>query len=81
MAAGWERRRASIESGSAPVAEWLVRELAPQPGDTILELAAGPGDTGFAAAALIGDEGRLISSGLLAGDGRGRRGAAPPSSG
>jgi SAM-dependent methyltransferase len=62
MAAGWERRRASIESGSAPVAEWLIRELAPQPGDTILELAAGPGDTGFAAAALIGDEGRLISS-------------------
>ena len=62
MAAGWERRRASIESGSAPVAEWLIRELAPQPGDTILELAAGPGDTGFAAATLIGEEGRLIST-------------------
>jgi SAM-dependent methyltransferase len=62
MAAGWERRRASIESGSAPVAEWLIRELAPQPGDTILELAAGPGDTGFAAAPLIGEEGRLIST-------------------
>lgn len=62
MAAGWERRRASIESGSALVAEWLIRELAPQPGDTILELAAGPGDTGFAAAPLIGEEGRLIST-------------------
>ena len=62
MATGWERRRANIEKGSAPVAEWLLRELAPQPGDTILELAAGPGDTGFAAAALIGDEGRLVST-------------------
>jgi SAM-dependent methyltransferase len=62
MAAGWERRRASIEAGSAPVTEWLVRELAPKPGETILELAAGPGDTGFAAAALLGDEGRLIST-------------------
>jgi SAM-dependent methyltransferase len=62
MAAGWERRRASVESGSVPVAEWLLRELAPQPGDTILELASGPGDTGFAAAAVIGDEGRLIST-------------------
>jgi SAM-dependent methyltransferase len=62
MAAGWERQRSRIESGSAPVTEWLVRELAPQPGETILELAAGPGDTGFAAAVLLGDEGRLIST-------------------
>lgn len=62
MAAGWERRRASIESGSAPVAEWLIRELAPEWGNTILELAAGPGDTGFLAAPLIGEEGRLIST-------------------
>jgi SAM-dependent methyltransferase len=62
MAAGWERRRASIESSSAAVAEWLIRELAPQSGDTILELAAGPGDTGFLAAPLIGEEGRLIST-------------------
>src|SRR5262245_57312285 len=62
MAAGWERRRAVIERFSRPVLEWLVRELAPQPGETVLELAAGPGDTGFAAAARLGDAGRLISS-------------------
>jgi SAM-dependent methyltransferase len=61
MAAGWERSRARIEAGSAPVTEWLVRELAPKRGETILELAAGPGDTGFAAVALLGEEGRLIS--------------------
>ncbi len=62
MAAGWERRRADIERVAAPVSEWLVRHLDPQPGETVLELAAGPGDVGFAAAPLIGDEGRLISS-------------------
>lgn len=62
MAAGWERRRADIERMSSPVQEWLVRELAPQPGETILELAAGPGDTGFAAAAFLGEEGRLVST-------------------
>jgi len=62
MAPGWERWRAEMEATSTPVREWLIRQLAPQPGDTVLELAAGPGDTGFAAAALIGDHGRLIST-------------------
>jgi SAM-dependent methyltransferase len=62
MASGWERRRAEIDEVTAPVREWLVRELAPEPDDTILELAAGPGDTGFSAAAQLGEHGRLISS-------------------
>jgi ubiquinone/menaquinone biosynthesis C-methylase UbiE len=62
MAPGWERRRADIENITAPVTEWLVAAIAPQPGDTILELAAGPGDTGFKAAAIIGARGRLIST-------------------
>jgi SAM-dependent methyltransferase len=62
MASGWERRRADIDEATAPVREWLVRELAPQPGDTVLELAAGPGDTGHAVAAFLGDDGRLIST-------------------
>ncbi len=62
IAPTWERRRAEIEEVSAPVREWLVRELAPQRGDTVLELAAGVGDTGCDAAALIGAGGRLISS-------------------
>ena len=62
MAAGWERQRAHMETVTKPIRDWLVRELAPQPGETMLELAAGPGDTGLAAAALLGDEGRLIST-------------------
>ncbi|MGH2935744.1 MAG: class I SAM-dependent methyltransferase [Gaiellaceae bacterium] len=62
IAPGWERRRAFIEETTAPVREWLVGALGPQPGETVLELAAGAGDVGFAAAARIGDGGRLIST-------------------
>ncbi len=62
IAPGWERQRARIEVGVAPVREWMIRELAPRPGDTVLELAAGAGDTGFEAAAIVGERGRLIST-------------------
>ncbi|HUF02305.1 MAG TPA: class I SAM-dependent methyltransferase [Gaiellaceae bacterium] len=61
-ARGWERWRDAIESVLLPVREWMLRELAPKPGDTVLELAAGPGDTGFAAAELVGESGRVIST-------------------
>jgi SAM-dependent methyltransferase len=64
MAPGWERWRAEIEATSTPVREWLIRELEPRPGDTILELAAGPGDTGFEVAGRVGEEGRVISTDL-----------------
>ena len=37
MASGWERRRADIDEAMAPVREWLVAELAPRSGETILE--------------------------------------------
>jgi ubiquinone/menaquinone biosynthesis C-methylase UbiE len=62
MAPGWERRRAQLAEALLPVREWLIRRLAPQPGEVVLELGAGPGDTGFAAAAIVGERGRLISS-------------------
>ena len=62
IAPTWERRRADIEAVAGPVREWMIRELAPKSGDTVLELAAGVGDTGFQAATLIGERGRLISS-------------------
>jgi SAM-dependent methyltransferase len=64
MAPGWERWRAQLQEALTPVREWLIAELAPQPGDTVLELGAGTGDTGFAAAAFLGGRGRLISSDL-----------------
>ncbi|HET6684711.1 MAG TPA: class I SAM-dependent methyltransferase [Gaiella sp.] len=62
IAPTWERRRADIEEVAAPVRRWLVRELRPGVGDTVLELAAGVGDTGFEAAAVVGETGRLITS-------------------
>src|SRR2546428_8572587 len=62
MATGWERTREEREKIASPVTEWLVRELGPKPGDTVLELAAGQGDVGFEIAAVLGESGRLISS-------------------
>lgn len=76
LAPSWERRRADIERISAPVREWMLEVLAPNPGDTVLELAGGTGETGFEAARLIGEEGRLIMSDFSPGmlDGARRRG-------
>ena len=62
IAPTWERRRADVEDVSTPVREWMLRELHPQQGDTVLELAAGVGETGFEAAAIVGDSGRLITT-------------------
>ncbi len=62
IAPGWERQRARTEQALALVRDWMIRELAPQPGDTVLELAAGAGDTGFEVAAIVGGSGRLIST-------------------
>ena len=64
VAPTWEKRRAEIEEFSAPVRRWMLRQVDPQQGDTLLELAAGVGDTGFEAAEIIGGRGRLITSDL-----------------
>jgi SAM-dependent methyltransferase len=62
IAPTWEKRRAEVEEVAAPIRQWMLRELDPQEGDTLLELAAGVGDTGFEAAEVIGGSGRLITS-------------------
>ena len=62
IAPGWERWRARIEDIVSPVRVWMLAELAPRPGDTVLELAAGAGDTGFETVAVVGERGRLIST-------------------
>ncbi len=62
MAPGWERWRVHLEQAVAPVHDWLIRELEPRSGDTVLELASGTGELGFKVARIIGDEGRLIST-------------------
>ena len=55
IAPTWETRRAEIEETATPVREWMLRELDPHEGDTLLELAAGVGDTGFEAATIISE--------------------------
>jgi hypothetical protein len=41
MAPGWERWRAQLADALTPVREWLIRQLGPQPGETVLELQMG----------------------------------------
>jgi ubiquinone/menaquinone biosynthesis C-methylase UbiE len=62
MAPGWDRHRDFMWRTTKHVAEWLVREVRPQPGDVILDLAGGPGDNGFLAAALVGESGKVIET-------------------
>ncbi len=60
MAPGWEKWREPIEATTRPVRDWMLRELSPRQGETVLELAAGFGDTGHTAATALGETGRLI---------------------
>jgi ubiquinone/menaquinone biosynthesis C-methylase UbiE len=62
IAPTWERRRAEVEAVMTPVRDWMLRELSPQAGDTVLELAAGVGETGFDTATVVGEHGRVICS-------------------
>ena len=62
VAPAWETYRARLFENVRSVSEWLVDEVDPQPGQTVLELTAGPGETGFLAAPRLGPTGRLISS-------------------
>ena len=75
IAPTWERRREEIERACAPVRDWMVRELRPAEGNTVLELAAGAGDTGFQAAVALGSRGRLITTDFSPADAQ--RGAPP----
>ena len=61
-AVGWGRRQQQLRQWTAPVSQWLVEAIRPQPGHRVLELAAGPGETGFLAAELIQPGGTLICS-------------------
>jgi SAM-dependent methyltransferase len=61
MAPRWEAGRELLWRSTAPVSEWLVDHLDPQPGQVVLDLAAGTGETGFLALERM-EGGRLISS-------------------
>ena len=60
MAPGWEDRREWLLGITGAINEWIVDQVDPQPGQTILDVAAGTGDLGFAAARRVGEQGRVI---------------------
>jgi SAM-dependent methyltransferase len=69
--AGWRRRAELLSRVTAPVSQWLVEAIQPQPGHRVLELAAGMAETGMLAAELVRPGGTVIisdhSEGMLAG--------------
>jgi SAM-dependent methyltransferase len=62
MSSGWEERREWLLEITGSVNDWIVEQIDPQPGQTILDIAAGTGDLGFAAAERVGDGGRVITT-------------------
>jgi ubiquinone/menaquinone biosynthesis C-methylase UbiE len=60
MAPGWERYHDYMWDTTRHVGEWLVGNLEPRKGDTILDLAGGPGHNGFLAAERLGTSGKVI---------------------
>ncbi|HLH15100.1 MAG TPA: methyltransferase domain-containing protein [Solirubrobacteraceae bacterium] len=61
-AAGWRRREQLMRRFGAPVSQWLIEAISPQPGQRVLELAAGLGETGMLAAELVAPLGGVIVS-------------------
>jgi SAM-dependent methyltransferase len=60
MAPGWEDRREWILGVTGAINEWLVGQVDPQPGESILDVAAGTGDLGFIAAERVGADGKVL---------------------
>lgn len=56
----WGRTADLFAEVTRPVSEWMVAQLHPQPGQTIVDLAAGTGDTGFLAADAVRPGGRVL---------------------
>jgi SAM-dependent methyltransferase len=61
-APGWARHQRLVRAWAAPVSQWLVEALDPQPGQRVLELAAGLGETGMLAAELVAPVGTVTIS-------------------
>jgi ubiquinone/menaquinone biosynthesis C-methylase UbiE len=62
MAGGWDRTRDFMWGTTHQVAEWLVENVQPREGDTLLDLAGGPGENGFLAARRVGPSGKVIET-------------------
>lgn len=62
MAPGWEDLREWILDSTAAINQWIVEQVDPQPGQSILDVAAGTGDLGFLAARRVGDDGKVVTT-------------------
>ena len=62
VAPAWESYRDRVFTQVRSVSDWLIEQIDPQPGQTVLEVTAGPGETGFEVAPRLAPGGRLISS-------------------
>jgi ubiquinone/menaquinone biosynthesis C-methylase UbiE len=61
-ASGWVRRQQLLRELAAPVSDWMIDAIAPQPGQRVLELAAGLGETAMLAAELVAPVGGVVVS-------------------
>jgi SAM-dependent methyltransferase len=62
MASGWEDRREWLLEFTGAINEWIVEQVDPQPGQTILDIACGTGDLGFRAAERVGEGGKVLTT-------------------
>jgi SAM-dependent methyltransferase len=61
-ASGWTRQHEAMRDFGAPVSQWMLEAITPQPGERVLELAAGLGETGMLAAELVAPIGGVVIS-------------------
>lgn len=67
MAEAWDLHERRLAEHTAPVRAWLLAQLNPLPGETILELAAGTGGLSRAAATAVGPDGAVLCTDLAPG--------------
>ena len=62
VAPEWAQLTDRVDRQLGPAADWIIRALALQPGESVLELAGGPGTLSLMAAHAVGSSGRVVYS-------------------
>lgn len=66
VAGAWGEHADYVDTRGAAVAQALLEQSSPRPGERVLELAGGPGGMGLAAAALVAPGGEVVVSDVVA---------------